>query len=316
MALYWHRIACCVLFALVALPLAAAGDDARDIAEGSLGDPPGTVDLAPEVDPAQDVELLDYDPLFDDEPAELEAYDPWEPGNRAIYAFNRRVSKLVWDPITTGYRFVVPAPARRAVRRLVINLNAPIYAANHLLQLDPLAAAETLGAFSMNITFGVGGLFDTASGVGFSLGPTDFGQTLAMAGVGSGAYLMFPFLGPTTVRDGIGFVVDRGFHPVTYIFGLPVQVVGYGGVGFTALEEARDDLNALEESALDPYVVLRSAYLQARAGSIQAMRAPAPEPAAPEIEAMRAPAPEPAAPEDPDLCSGPASVASGGRAQL
>ena len=75
MALYWHRIACCVLFALVALPLAAAGGDARDIAEGSLGDPPGTVDLAPEVDPAQDVELLDYDPLFDDESAEREAYD-------------------------------------------------------------------------------------------------------------------------------------------------------------------------------------------------------------------------------------------------
>jgi phospholipid-binding lipoprotein MlaA len=230
----------------------------------------------PAPEPAGPLVLLDYDPLFDDADedfeAENEVYDPFETTNRSVYRFNRQVSRFVWDPVTTGYRFVVPTPARRALRRVLNNLNAPIYIANHLLQLDPLAAVETLGALAMNATFGIGGLFDTASGVGFALNPTDFGETLGRIGVGPGPYLMFPFLGPTTLRDGAGFIIDRGFHPATYFFPIPVQLVGYGGVGFAALEAAHDDLSALEDSALDPYAVLRSAYIQARQSSIAALR--------------------------------------------
>ena len=292
MARYRHRLALCALCAGLAIPLAAFAGTPESVVGAPSGSPvsvpepapPSELALPSEPAPAQELEILDYDPLFDDEPEELdepEVSDPMERGNRAIYRFNREVSRVVWDPITSGYRFVVPAPARRAVRRVFDNLNAPIYVANHLMQLRPLVAAETLGALAMNVTFGIGGLFDTASGVGFDLNPTDFGQTLAVAGVGTGPYLMIPFLGPTTVRDGIGFVIDRGFHPATYFFGLPIQLVGYGGIGFAALEEAHDDLNALQDSALDPYAVLRSAYIQARESAIEALDGRDEEPAPP-----------------------------------
>lgn len=277
MARYRHRLALCALCTGLAVPLAALAGTPQSVVDVPRGSPGS----APEPTPAPEVELLDYDPLFDDEFDQPEVSDPLENSNRAIYRFNRKVSRIMWDPITTGYRFVVPAPARRAVRRVFNNLNAPIYIANHLVQLHPLVAAETLGALAMNASFGVGGLFDTASGVGFELNPTDFGQTLAVAGVGTGPYLMIPFLGPTTLRDGIGFVVDRAFHPATYFFALPIQLVGYGGVGFAALEAAHDDLKALEDSALDPYAVLRSAYIQARESAIAALggrgREPAPQ---------------------------------------
>lgn len=260
------------LFAVVLTPLVAVGETPPSPADVSAAVPTGDEISAPE----PELEVLEYDPLFDDEDEEFDvqpdAFDPLESSNRAVYRFNRQVSRFVWKPVTAGYRFVVPMPARRALRRMLDNLNAPIYMANQLLQLDPLGAAETLGAFAMNSTFGVGGLFDTASGVGFDLNPTDFGQTLGMMGVGPGPYLMVPFMGPTTLRDGTGFIIDRGFHPATYFFAIPVQLVGYSGVGFAAMEEAHDELEALEESSLDPYAVLRSAYLQARESSIAARR--------------------------------------------
>lgn len=276
-------LVCAVCFAATA----QADDVAQAAAAAPLADPAGN-EQAP---PAPDLE--DSDASFDYEDAEFEGaevYDPFEYGNRAIYRFNGHVSDWVWDPITSAYRFVVPSPARRALRRALTNLNAPIYFVNHLLQLHPLHAAETAAAFAMNTTFGVGGLFDTASGVGFDLRPTDFGQTLGLAGVGAGPYLVVPLLGPTTVRDGMGFVVDRAFHPLTYFIGIPTQLWGYGGLGFTRLEEAHDDLAALEESALDPYAVLRSAYVQSRESGIEAMRhgddPPDPAPPAPDASAL------------------------------
>lgn len=214
----------------------------------------------------------DLDALFDDD--ELlgpEVYDPFESGNRAVFRFNQAVGQWVWDPVTRGYRFAVPGAARRAVRRAFVNLNAPIYVVNHVLRLDLLDAAETLGAFTMNTVFGFAGLLDTSSGVGLSLKPADFGQTLALAGVGSGPYLVFPVVGPTNVRDGFGFIVDRAFHPLTYVLAVPTQLLGYGGAGISRRDEAHEALKALE-SSLDPYAVVRSAYAQARQKEIEDVR--------------------------------------------
>lgn len=261
-------VVCLVAFVLLWGPTATADMHAS---APRLVTPQAEVEAAEEPT-GIDAALEEYDPLFDEDPesgAASPVYDPFESGNRAIYEFNRQVSTFVWDPLAAGYRFVVPTPARHAVRRVLDNLNAPIYFANHLLQLNPGCALETAAAFGMNMTFGVGGLFDTASGLEWELTEADFGQTLAVYGAPSGPYLMFPLLGPTTVRDGVGFVVDRGFHPATYFFGIPFQLVGYGGVGFAHLEESIDQLNALEEGALDPYAVLRSAYTQDRERSIQ-----------------------------------------------
>ena len=215
------------------------------------------------------------DPLFDDDfddafdPAP-EVYDPFESGNRVILSFNQGLDKVLWSPITKVYRLAVPEPGRRGLRRVLANLNTPIYVVNHILQLRPLAAAETLGAFVMNSTFGIGGFLDAAESVGLERREADFGQTLALAGVGAGPYIVVPVLGPSTFRDGFGWVVDRAFHPATYFLGIPIQIIWRGGAGVAEREAVADALEALEESSLDYYSVLRSAYSQARERQIEA----------------------------------------------
>jgi phospholipid-binding lipoprotein MlaA len=247
--------------------LATAGEEGDGVS--SLQGPESPQGESPELEP---------DPLFDDAFDDFEdfggpeVYDPLESGNRAVFRFNQKVDRYFWDPITRGYRFAVPQPVRRSVRRVFLNLNTPVYVVNHLLQVRFDAAAETLAAFVMNSTYGVGGIFDAGSRVGLQLRPADFGQTLALAGVGNGPYLVIPLLGPSTVRDGVGLAVDRFFHPFTYFMPLYPQLMWGGGVGVAWREEAGEKLAALEESALDFYAVLRSAYVQAREQSIEDCR--------------------------------------------
>jgi phospholipid-binding lipoprotein MlaA len=254
---------------LALTPLSAAG---MGVAAGAgvpvaSGDVPGGQDA--------DAASEEPDPLFDDDFFDLDApgvYDPFETGNRAIFGFNQQVDRFVWTPITDGYRFLVPEPARRGVRRFFGNLNTPVFVVNHILQLRFLNAGETLGAFVFNSTFGLAGFLDAAGRVGLDRMPADFGQTLALVGVGAGPYLVIPFIGPSTVRDGFGSLVDRMFHPFTYVLGLYPQLMLGGGVGVSRLEAAADKLEALEESAVDFYAVLRSAYWQAREESIDECR--------------------------------------------
>jgi phospholipid-binding lipoprotein MlaA len=214
------------------------------------------------------------DPLYDEDWGEAEAApnDPLEPGNRAVLAFNRRVDAILWEPFTIGYRFVMPEPGRRSVRRIFTNLYTPVYLLNHLLQTRFVDAAETLGAFVMNSTFGLLGVFDAGGAVNLQARPADFGQTLGFYGVGAGPYLMIPVFGPTTVRDGVGGVVDFFMHPLTYFLGAPILAVGYGSAGVARREEVADQLEALQDSSVDYYSVLRSAYLQAREQSIAECR--------------------------------------------
>jgi phospholipid-binding lipoprotein MlaA len=215
------------------------------------------------------------DPLFDEDLEEFagpEVYDPFERGNRLVFRFNRQVDRFFWDPVTRGYRFVVPAPARRSVVRAFINLNTPIYLVNNLLQVRFRDAAETLGAFIVNTTVGVGGLLDAGQWLGLAPQPADFGQTLALAGMGNGPYLVVPILGPSTLRDGVGGVVDRFFHPLTYLIGITPQLMWGGGVGISRHSEVDAKLKVLEESSLDFYSVLRSAYVQTRQHSIDELR--------------------------------------------
>ena len=239
---------------------------ARSEPGGTAGEPLPSEPVALEQQP---------DPLFDDDFDDdfdqmPEVYDPFESGNRLILIFNQGIDKVLWSPITKGYRLAVPEPGRRALRRALANLNTPVYVVNHILQLRPLAAAETLGAFIMNSTFGIAGFLDAAVSVGLERREADFGQTLALAGVGAGPYIVVPILGPSTFRDGFGWVVDRAFHPATYFLGIPIQIIWRGGAGLAEREAVADAMEALEESSLDYYSVLRSAYTQARERQIRA----------------------------------------------
>jgi phospholipid-binding lipoprotein MlaA len=215
------------------------------------------------------VDDLEYDPLFEDFLEEASpANDPFEGTNRAFLKFNRGFDRFLLSPMTRGYRFVVPEPARKGLRRVFINLNSPSILVNDLLQLRFKDAGQTFGRFLLNTTLGVGGLMDVGVAAGWEHHDADFGQTLAKLGVGPGPYLMLPILGPNTLRDGLGDIVDVAFQPLTYLIGPTPNIAIGTGSGFTTLEAMSPAMKALEESSVDYYAALRSAYLQNRDAQI------------------------------------------------
>ncbi len=214
----------------------------------------------------------EYDDLFDDEfgfgEEDAAPYDPLERPNRSLLKFNRGLNRHVFDPMLRGYRFLVPKPGRQAVHRVFLNLEAPTTLVNDLLQLRLTDAATTLGRFVLNSTIGYAGIFDVAIEAGWEHHESDFGQTLGRYGVGPGPYLMLPLLGPSTIRDGVGSLVDMFLHPLFYVFGLTPNILIGAGSGFSSLDAHDSALKALEESSVDFYAALRSAFLQNRAAKV------------------------------------------------
>lgn len=202
--------------------------------------------------------------------------DPLEPINRCTLRFNRLVDRVLLDPITHLYQFVFPHPVRVSIRQFFTNLDSPAILANDLLQREWNDARVTVVRFGINTTVGVAGFFDPASHWGWEGHYSDFGQTLALEGVPSGAYIIVPILGPNTVRDGIGDIVDILFRPVTFILG-PAEQIFYttihgGGYGLAIRDEHAEELAMLERSSVDFYAALRSAYYQTRTAEIWARR--------------------------------------------
>jgi phospholipid-binding lipoprotein MlaA len=182
----------------------------------------------------------------------------------------------VLDPITRGYRFIVPTPARRGVERFFRNLRSPVVFANLVLQGRGRDAAVTVGRFAANTTLGVGGVFDYADDViGLERTDADFGQTLAVYGIPNGPYLIVPLFGPSNARDAVGSVADTAMNPLTY-FVAPLQLqwsLLFGGSQGIAYREANADaLEALRAASIDFYAALRSAYTQAREGAVEEAR--------------------------------------------
>lgn len=221
----------------------------------------------------------DYDPLFDDEEwsEDLEdgaEADPLESMNRGVFAFNQFVDTWVFDPVTEAYQFLFPEMVRTGINNVFLNLQSPVVLLNHIMQLRGRDAMVTLGRFVVNSTAGGGGFFDAAGGgANLTRVDADFGQTLAIWGAPQGPYLILPVLGPSTVRDVTGVVVDRGLDPLTYLIG-PIQWwIPIGLSKGLALRDASfQDLTLLRESSVDFYSALRSAYLQSREASVQNAR--------------------------------------------
>jgi phospholipid-binding lipoprotein MlaA len=237
----------------------------------------------PDGSPAADFEveddalLLEEDPLFDEEQdlVESSGRDPFEGLNRDVFSFNRGMDRWLFDPITRGYQFVMPAPGRRAVYRAFDNLDSPVILANHMLQFRIVEAAGTVTRFVINSSVGLAGLFDPAASV-FDVYRVegDFGQTLARYGSPSGPYLVLPIFGPSTVRDVFGDVIDIMADPVSYLLG-PLQwwslALG-GGEGLIVKEAHLAELEQLEAGSVDFYSALRSAYLQSRDALVREAR--------------------------------------------
>lgn len=199
--------------------------------------------------------------------------DPIEPVNRAIFAFNDVLDRFVIKPVAKGYKAVLPPAAREAVQSFMRNLEAPLVVANNLLQGKVGDAGVATARFLMNTTFGFAGLVDVAATKGLEYKDEDFGQTLAVWGVGNGPYLVLPVLGPSTLRDTAGIVVDSIGHPVRIVADNAdenwiyyVQQGIYGIDKRSRLIKAFDDLR---ENNLDYYAAMRSAYLQKRASLVR-----------------------------------------------
>lgn len=191
------------------------------------------------------------------------AEDPWQGYNRAMFKFNAGLDKAVIKPAAKGYRWVMPGFAEKGVSNFFSNLGDVPIMINNLLQGSFKAAGSDSLRLLMNTIYGVGGLFDHASGVGLIKHEEDFGQTLAKWGVPSGPYLVMPVLGPGGLRDSSAWFVDQGFNPMSYLddeIYWPLRVVNILDVRVSVLK--------LEQSTgigvYDDYTQMREIYLQRR----------------------------------------------------
>ena len=236
-----------------------------------LASPTGKPGATPTLSPA----LEDSDPLFDDDYEDEDASDyvpdPLEKTNRRTLGANQIMDRFFFDPITRGYG-LAPNILKQGVRNIFSNLDSPAVFANDLLQLEWEDASVTVARLLVNSTVGVAGFFDVAKKIGLEKHSSDFGQTLALAGVPSGAYMVVPILGPTTVRDATGAAVDIAISPTVYLLG-PVVLLYYGGsMGIALREENLQKIDALKSSSIDYYSTLRSAWWQNRNAEVWARR--------------------------------------------
>jgi phospholipid-binding lipoprotein MlaA len=200
-----------------------------------------------------------------DNPISHESDDPLEDFNRSVYAFNDRVDKLILRPVAKSYSVVLPSPAQKGVRNFFGNLGEPINALNNLLQGKVDRALVSTYRFAINSTVGVLGLVDVASKYEVAPAREDFGQTLAVWGVAPGPYIMLPFLGPTSLRHGVGRITDNFIlNPINEVTD---SSSGRLWLRASDLVDQRASFLGSDEvldGQLDPYGFLKQAYQQGR----------------------------------------------------
>jgi len=243
-------------------PAAAAADGAA-----TAGDP-----LAP-TQAEQDYAALygngqdPYNPVADPSlpsPATLpSSYDPWEPLNRRVHAFNNVVDRNIARPLAQAYVAVVPRPVRLGVGNFFNNLGQPVSALNALLQGRPGQAGLSLARFTVNSTLGLAGIFDPATKFNMPNRSEDFGQTLGVWGWKKSRYVELPLFGPRTVRDVFGLVGDSPMAPLQYVEQDKTRIFLQG----LQLVDVRTQLMAVDsmrEGAADDYALFRDAWMQRR----------------------------------------------------
>ena len=193
-----------------------------------------------------------------------EDVDPFEDINRAVYGFNEAVDDNLLEPVSRAYKDHVPEVAQDRVSDFFGNLRDVSTLANQILQFKPVESVETLGRILVNSTIGLGGLFDVASDMGLTTDDEDFGQTMGVWGVEQGPYVVLPLLGPSTVRDGAGLFVDT-----TSDANMISKTEGIGFISSSAISiiDKRVELLLVTDMidlSDDPYIAMRSSYLQKR----------------------------------------------------
>lgn len=216
-----------------------------------------------------------YDPIYDPtlpEAAQMpRSYDPWEPLNRRVFAFNSAVDRGFAKPLAKVYAQVVPRPVRLGVTNFFSNLGQPVSALNALLQGRPKAAGQSLGRFLVNSTLGIGGIFDPATDAEIPNQSADFGQTMGVWGWRDSRYLELPLFGPRTLRDGFGLVGDAPLSPLRQVSDDTVRF-GLQGLQLVDLRTRLFAVDSMREGAADEYALIRDAWMQRRAYQIESVR--------------------------------------------
>ena len=224
--------------------------------------------------PAADAPDADFGAFeeFDQEFADaaMQVADPLQAVNRAIFAFNDRLYFWVLKPVARGYNFILPEFARRGVRNFFSNLLTPIRFVNCVLQGKGIAAGNEASRFIVNTTVGVLGFWDPAEEwLDILISNEDLGQTLGVYGIGDGFFLVWPVLGPASLRDTVGFFGDLYVNPINYLEPTSLSV----GVGFyrrfNDLSLRIGDYEAIKQAAVDPYIAVRDGYIQFRRSLIE-----------------------------------------------
>lgn len=209
---------------------------------------------------------LEEDPFAEPETAKIA--DPLEPVNRGMFWVNDKLYVYLLKPVAKGLR-VIPEPARVSTSNFFSNLGTPARAANNLLQLKFTNTAGELARFLVNSTFGLAGLFDPATKWGLEKKDEDLGQTFGHYGIGQGFYLVLPVLGPTSLRDGVGRIGDHFVDPLPPA----LKTEELAGLRVLDAENAisldKDTYEGIRENELDPYLFVRDAYTQMRAGKVR-----------------------------------------------
>ena len=230
-------------------------------------------ETSPSADTGEETALQDeYDEWIDDleEEESPQVRDPLERLNRGIFVFNDFFYFKFLKPVARGYGFITPEPVRVRVKNFFYNIGFPVRFVNDILQVKFKRAGQNTCRFVFNSTVGILGFFNPAQKYPWlNPPPEDTGQTLGTWGIGNGFYIVLPILGPSTLRDSVGFAGDYFIQPVSYIrpFYISLGARSYEVINKTSLSIG--EYEALKESALDPYIALKDAYIQYREKAIK-----------------------------------------------
>ncbi len=192
--------------------------------------------------------------------AALAEEDPWQGFNRKMFRFNDTLDGYFIKPVAKGYKAIAPQFVEDGVHNFYKNIGDIGNLVNNLLQAKFHDAGVDTSRFFLNSTIGVLGTMDVATKMGLERNDEDVGQTLGAWGVPSGNYLVLPFFGPTTIRDGIGMAGDAFTQPYAYMSG-PAPYALFAG----QVIDTRASLLSAEKVIIgDRYIFIRDAYLQNR----------------------------------------------------
>jgi len=217
-----------------------------------------------------DGEYDDDDDEYDDDDTDTADVqlipDPWIEMNRGLFTFNDKMYFWVLKPVARGYGFVIPLELRQGIVNAFYNIRFPVRFINCLLQGKLRKSGHEFGRFFINTTAGCLGLLNPAANYPqLQPSPEDLGQTFAVWGAGSGAYLMLPFFGPSSLRAGLGRLGDTFMDPIWWLFDdIWVSLSIRAGETVNETSTRIGEYEALKEAALDPYIMIRNAWVQNR----------------------------------------------------